>query len=52
MKKTFFLLAAALLCRAIPAQGALPPGVEEANLKAARDGAALELAVNVNEGRC
>lgn len=48
MKKTLFLLAVALLCRAVPAQGALPPGVEEANLKAARDGAALELAIKVS----
>jgi len=48
MGKTSFLLAAALLCRAALAQGALPPGVEEANLKAMRDGAALELAIKVS----
>jgi glutathione peroxidase len=48
MKKTFCLLAVSLLLSAGPARAALPPGVEEANLKARRDAAALELEISVS----
>lgn len=47
MKTILSLLVLSLLCRAVPALGALPPGAEEANLQAARDGAAMELAISV-----
>jgi glutathione peroxidase len=47
MKTILYLSSVLMLLGAVAGHGALPPGAEEANLKAVRDGAALELDIKV-----